>query len=214
MIRSFVGVAFAALCLAACSPKEEVSTPTGPAQPGMGAATIADFKSALPVKEIMGHMVDYNAFGVWNRQGWLINAEGVHEQFPTTDAEWLNAESAAISLAETSNVLLLPGRPQDEDRRWVDYAHALYDAAMDAQAKAEAAGELMKAGKTGDEYTKAKEAFFEAGSEIYEACLQCHNHYIVGGPGPIVKLPDIPGRPASEAEAKAAAAKAAGDKPK
>jgi hypothetical protein len=206
MIRSSVGVAFAALCLAACSPKEEVSAPVGPAQPGMGAATIADFKNALPVKEIMGHMVDYNAFGVWNRQGWLIDKDGPHELFPTTEAEWLNAESAAISLAETSNVLLLPGRPQDEDRRWVDYAHALYDASMKAQATAQKAGEIMAKTPTGAEYDAAKQAFFEAGSEIYEACLQCHNHYIVGGPGPIVKLPDIPGRVTPEEAKKAAEA--------
>jgi hypothetical protein len=209
MIRSSVGVAFAALCLAACSPKEEVSTPVGPAQPRMGAATLADFKTVLPVKEIMGHMVDYNAFGVWNRQGWLIDKDGLHEMFPTTEAEWLNAESAAISLAETSNVLLLPGRPQDEDRRWVDYAHALYDAAMKAQATAEKAGEVMKSGNEA-ELVKAKEAFFDAGGDIYEACLQCHNHYIVGGPGPVVKLPDIPGRLSPEEAAKA---KAAGAKP-
>jgi hypothetical protein len=202
MIRSSVGVAFAALCLAACSPKEEVSTPVGPAQPGMGAATIADFKNALPVKEIMGHMVDYNAFGVWNRQGWLIDKDGVHELFPTTEAEWLNAESAAISLAETSNVLLLPGRPQDEDRRWVDYAHALYDASMKAQATAQKAGEIMAKTPTGADYDAAKQAFFEAGSEIYEACLQCHNHYIVGGPGPTVTLPPLPNRVKPEDAAK------------
>jgi hypothetical protein len=207
MIRSSVGVAFAALCLAACSPKEEVSTPVGPAQPGMGAATIADFKNALPVKEIMGHMVDYNAFGVWNRQGWLIDKDGVHEQFPTTEAEWLQAESAAISLAETSNVLLLPGRPQDDDRRWVDFAHALYDAGMQAQATAQKASEIMAKTPDGPEYVKAKQDFFDAGGQIYEACLQCHNHYIVGGPGPIVKLPDIPGRVTPEEAAKAAGAK-------
>ena len=69
----------------------------------MGAATIADFKNALPVKEIMGHMVDYNAFGVWNRQGWLIDADGVHEQFPTTEAEWLQAESAAHEPSSNRN---------------------------------------------------------------------------------------------------------------
>jgi hypothetical protein len=175
----------------------------------MGAATLNDFKTELPVKEIMGHMVDYNAFGVWNRQGWMINADGVHELFPTTDAEWIAAESAAISLAETANVLLLPGRPQDEDRRWVDFSHALYDGAMHAQKTAQAAGELMAKGNTGEEYLKAKQAFFDAGGDIYEACLQCHNHYIVGDQaGPAGVLPPLPNRvPPSQANPPAAAPK-------
>ena len=209
MIRSSVGVAFAALCLAACTPKEEVSTPVGEAQPGMGAATLADFKAAMPVKEIMAHMVDYNAFGIWNRQGWLINAEGTHELFPTTAAEWVAAESAAISLAEASNVLLLPGRPQDDDRRWVDYSHALYDAAMHAQATAQTASELFDKGETGEAYVKAKQDFFDAGGDVYVACLQCHNHYIVGDQaGPAGVLPPLPNRvPPSEANPPAAAPK-------
>jgi hypothetical protein len=209
MIRSSVGVALAALCLAACTPKEEVSMPVGDAQPGMGAATLNDFKAAMPVKEIMAHMVDYNAFGVWNRQGWLINMEGTHELFPTTDAEWMAAESAAISLAESANVLLLPGRPQDNDRRWVDYAHALYDSAMLAQSTAQAAGELMAKGGAGEDYIKAKQAFFDAGGTVYEACLQCHNHYIVGdAAGPAGVLPPLPNRtPPSEANPPATAPK-------
>jgi hypothetical protein len=156
----------------------------------MGAATLNDFKVAMPMKEIMAHMVDFQAFGVWNRQGWLINAEGTHELFPTTAQEWVAAESAAISLAESSNVLLLPGRPQDDDRRWVDYSHALYDAAMLAQSTAQKASELFEKGETGEAYLKAKQDFFDAGGTVYEACLQCHNHYIVGDQS----LPPLPNR--------------------
>ena len=47
--------------------------------------------------------------------------------------------------------------------RWVDCAHQLYDAAMKAQATALA---------------RDKEAFFNAGGDIYEACVACHNRYI------------------------------------
>jgi hypothetical protein len=146
----------------------------------MGAATINDFKSALPVKELMGHVIDYNAFGVWHNQGWVLDESGWHELFPTDDAGWLAAESAAISLAEASNLLLLPGRPPDDDRRWVDNAHALYDAAMKAQATAQ---------------KQDKQAFFDAGGDIYEACVTCHAHYVQGDePGPITKLPPLPNR--------------------
>src|SRR5690349_3346778 len=106
MIRSTVGVA-AALMLAACSPGEPApsTSPGGPTAEGMGGATMADLRVALPVKELMGHVIDYNSFGVWNHQGWLIDKDGSHEMFPTDEAGWLAAESAAVSLAEASNLL-------------------------------------------------------------------------------------------------------------
>ncbi len=181
MTRLFPALALA-LAFAACSPNEEVSSAPAGSTPGegMGAATLADFKTKNDVKELMAHVIDYTAFGVWHNQGWIIDVEGTHELFPTDDAGWLAAESAAISLAEASNLLLLPGRPRDDDRRWVDYSHALYDAAMKTQATAQA---------------KDKQAFFDAGGEIYEACLQCHNHYIQGDEaGPDATLPPLPNR--------------------
>jgi hypothetical protein len=176
-----------ALAVTACSPNEdEASKPAGAPVAGMGIVTAEDFKTDYALKEVMGHAVDFAAFGVWNNQGWLINAEGTHELFPTDDAGWHNAESAAITLAEISNVLLLPGRPQNDDRRWVDAAHQLHDAAMDAQKTAEA---------------RDKQAFFDAGGEIYEACVTCHNHFVQGdAAGPAAKLPELPNRvrPGSE----------------
>ena len=183
MIRLSAGFALAVI-LASCSPKSDApaasTAPGAASSTSMGAATINDFKSALPVKELMGHVIDYNAFGVWHNQGWLLDDGGWHELFPTDDAGWLAAESAAISLAEASNLLLLPGRPPDDDRRWVDYSHALYDAAMKAQATAQ---------------KKDKQAFFDAGGEMYEACVTCHAHYVQGDePGPITKLPALPNR--------------------
>lgn len=170
-----------ALAFTACSPNdEEVSKPTGAPVAGLGIVTAEDFKTDYPLKEVMAHAVDFAAFGVWNNQGWLINAEGTHELFPTDDAGWHNAESAAIALAEISNTLLLPGRPQNDDRRWVDAAHALHAAAMKTQKMALA---------------RDKQAFFDAGGEIYEACVMCHNHFVQGdAAGPAAKLPALPNR--------------------
>jgi hypothetical protein len=51
---------------------------------------------------------------------------------------------------------------------------------MDAQKKAEA---------------RDKEAFFDAGGEIYNACVTCHNHFVQGdAAGPAAKLPELPNR--------------------
>jgi hypothetical protein len=135
---------------------------------GMGGATLADFRPSLDLKEFMNHVMDYNAFEVWHRQGWIIG-DTVQELFPTDDDGWIAAENAARTLAEASNLLLLPGRPQDDDRAWVDFAHQLNDAAMKAGDMAE---------------KRDKDAFFSAGTDMYRACHGCHVRYIVGADGP------------------------------
>jgi hypothetical protein len=172
-----------ALALVACSPdSEEVSTAPAGATPGegMGGATLADFRTNTDLKDLMAHVIDFSAFGVWRNQGWLIDDTGTHELFPQDEAGWVAAESAAFTLAEAANALLLPGRPMDDDRRWVDWSHQLYTAAKDAQAKALA---------------KDKQGFFDAGGEMYVACVSCHNHYVQGDqPGADAKLPELPNR--------------------
>ncbi len=145
----------------------------------MGAATLDDFRTDVSLQDLMAHVIDYNAFGVWRRQGWIIGDEVV-ELFPTDDDGWHAAESAAFSTAEAANLLLLPGRPLDDDRAWVDAAHMLYDASMRAQAAALA---------------REKVDFFIAGSDMYQACVACHNRYVTGGsmePDPTLK--PLPGR--------------------
>ncbi len=182
MIRLSAALALA-LAIAACSPNTEaVSTaPAGSTSgEGMGGATLADFKTDTVMQDLMAHVIDFNAFAVWHNQGWVIDETGVHELFPIDEAGWVAAESAAFTLAEVSNTLLLPNRPPDDDRRWVDWANQLYTAAKKAQATALA---------------KDKQAFFDAGGEIYDACVACHNHYVQGDdPGKPAKLPPLPNR--------------------
>ena len=105
---------------------------------------MADLRTDISMADLMAHVIDYNAFGVWRRQGWIIG-DTVVELFPADDDEdgWHAAESAAFSVAEATNLLLLPGRPLDDDRAWVDASHQLYDAAMKAQAAALAGGGLV-----------------------------------------------------------------------
>jgi hypothetical protein len=162
MTRMVLGLALVAL-VAGCS--EKLESPAATANPTAGSVAASDYRTQLPMKELMAHVIDHAADGIWLAQGWLINAEGTHELFPTTDDGWRYASNSAITLAEASNLLLLPGRPADDDQRWVDATHALYDAAMHAHEMAE---------------KRDKEEFFKAGSAIYEACTQCHTHYIIG----------------------------------
>ncbi len=181
MTRSIVALALA-FAMAACSDNSSgvSSAPVGDPVEGMGGATIADFKTDTNFKDLMAHVVDYSAWGVWNAQGWIIDSAGIHELFPTDEAGWMGAESAAFTLAESANALLLPGRPYSDERDWVDFSHMLYDAAKKAQATALA---------------RDKQAFFDAGGEIYQACTSCHNKYISGNvAGPRATLPPLPNR--------------------
>lgn len=170
----FLALGLAACGFAACSNNSdsdsgEASTPVSrtPGE-GMGAATINDFRTSLDLKELMGHVLDYNAFEVWHRQGWIIG-DSVQELFPVDDDGWIAAENAARTVAEASNLLLLPGRPLDDSRDWVDFAHQLNEAAMKAGDMAE---------------KKDKNAFFDAGTDMYRACHGCHVRYIAGADGP------------------------------
>lgn len=164
MLRTGLSAALL-LALAACSGGNDnnaakastADTPTAPQ---------AAFGSTLNNQELMAHVIDYNAFEIWHRQGWVYSREGVEELFPVDDEGWFAAESAAATLAELSNVLLLPGRiPQDSPDDWVRYAHELNRTALAAMEQAE---------------SQDKEAFFDAGGDIYVVCSSCHQKFVIG----------------------------------
>lgn len=164
MLRNGLSAALL-LALAACSGGDNANSATAPTT-STPAATQASFGSTLNNQELMAHVIDYNAFEIWHRQGWVYNSEGVEELFPTDDAGWFAAESAAATLAELSNVLLLPSRiPQDNPDDWVRYAHELNRTALVAMEQAEA---------------QDKEAFFDAGGDIYVVCSSCHREFVIG----------------------------------
>lgn len=152
--------------LAACSGGESAPAATT-GQTATGAPQ-AEFRTELNNQELMAHVIDYNAFEIWHRQGWIYSAEGVEELFPTDDEGWFAAESAAATLAELSNTLLLPGRlPPDADDAadWISYAHELNRTSLVAMQRAE---------------SQDKEAFFDAGGDIYVVCRSCHEQFVIG----------------------------------
>lgn len=178
MLRVAAGLALALALAASCSKPPPVTAATGGgAVAATGAVKPEDFNSQLPLKDVMQHVINYTAFNIWENQGWIIDAEGTHELFPVDDDGWKKAEDATITLAEATNLLLLPGRPQDDTREWVDHVHALRDAALAARKTVQA---------------RDKQAFFDAGGAIYQVCTDCHVKYVIGDtPAPIGRLPDF-----------------------
>jgi hypothetical protein len=91
----------------------------------------------------------------------VIDAKGEHSLFPTNNEEWEKAESAALTLAEVTNTLLVPGRRVPE---------AEWDKAV-----AEVRKIAIQAAKAAEKHDK--DAFFAAGEKLDAACDGCHARY-------------------------------------
>jgi hypothetical protein len=87
---------------------------------------------------------------------------GIGDKPPQDDADWLAVESAAIALAESGNLLLLPGRAVDT-QEWAGFAHQLTEKSTAA----------LKAAQTRD-----VDKVLEAGNDVYQVCEDCHNRYM------------------------------------
>ncbi len=167
-------LAAAAALLAACSPGKPAAT--------TGAAAVK-FNTDLPMTEFMGHVVDPAAFLYWNNSGSVITAEGEKDRYPTTDEGWDVLVTGASTLVEAGNMLQLPHRVREPAADWNRHAQMLSDRAMTARAAAE---------------KHDKQAVFDEGGRIYEACVACHEQFIIepelkaNGPAQANPLPALP----------------------
>jgi hypothetical protein len=97
---------------------------------------------------------------------------------PTTDQEWDVLKGQTLMLAESANLLMLPGHTRDRTR-WMEDARLM-----------QVVGEkAFKAAKAHD--VPALEALSD---ELYESCTTCHMHYRPNygrrpAPGPAASTP-------------------------
>jgi hypothetical protein len=80
---------------------------------------------------------------------------------PTTGPEWTEFQSKALMLAESANLLMMPGRARDQDQ-WMKDAKLMLDAGMAAYKAARA---------------KDVEALSALNEQLYVSCTTCHMHY-------------------------------------
>lgn len=124
-----------------------------------------DFDLALPMEEVMGHVVDHAAFTFWRSSGEIVTLKGTESLLPKTEEGWLAAESGAATVHEAGNLLLIPNRIADQrDKDWVKYVKSMQAAAMKARAAAE---------------KHDGEAMFTTGAELYQTCVDCHEKYVI-----------------------------------
>lgn len=141
------------LLLAACSDTSE----DGAAQVTAGM----NFDTTLTMRELMLYVLEPAADGLWSMAGWVEDRDGYRELYPTTDEGWEHVVASAAMVAESGNLLTLPGRALDNDD-WTIYAEGLTQAGFRAMAAAA---------------TRNKEDLFQAGADIYSVCSACHQAY-------------------------------------
>lgn len=85
----------------------------------------------------------------------------ISSRTPKTDQEWTELQAKTLLLAESANLLLMPGRARDQDQ-WVKDTRLMLDVGTAA----------FKAAKAKD--VAALEALSD---QLYESCVTCHKHY-------------------------------------
>ena len=146
-----------AMILSACGSSQ---APPAPAAETSGTP----FHPVASVKDLMNWVIDPNSDVLWGSVGTIITAEGREELQPITDEQWATLRNAAAVVAESGNLLMMKGRAIEEDE-WMKAARAMLDAASLAVQATEA---------------KDKDALFDAGGTLYEACTACHSRYALG----------------------------------
>jgi hypothetical protein len=120
------------------------------------------YRPVANIRQTMEWILDPAADVIWDSAGFIITAEGEIDLAPTTDEGWAHVRNSAAVVAETGNLLLMPGRSAGPD--WVSFSQKLTRAGEVAMAAAEA---------------RDAPALFDAGGEIYQACRACHAQYLV-----------------------------------
>lgn len=119
------------------------------------------FKPTASVLQLMEGPIAHAAEDYWGSVSTVVDADGIHENFPQNDEEWEHVWAAGITIAESGNLLMMAGRSRDEE--WNRLSARLVDVGMAAAA----AGE-----------SKDPEKVLEEGEQVYNVCTECHMKYI------------------------------------
>ena len=78
-----------------------------------GGAVMPDANGFIPratIVEIMDSMVMPSADVLWNAVGVSVTENGIVENKPETDEDWARLRWSAVTMAEATNALIIPGR--------------------------------------------------------------------------------------------------------
>jgi len=133
---------------------------SGPAPESGGRV---DLDPVVDMRQLMTAVVEPAAEIYWDAVGWIDDTAGSHEIVPQTTLEWDEVRNAAVVVAESGNLLLVPGRAPDREA-WTALSLAMIAVGRRAIAAADA---------------RDPAAVFQTGGELYEACTACHAAYAI-----------------------------------
>lgn len=174
----------ACLLAAACSPVKQAATP--PAGP----------TPVSSIHDLMEHVIEASAYTLWDATAITTDETGTHNGHPQTDADWARLRSAAITLSEAPNLLLMPGRAIVPPGVVMEAGGTLDAAAIEARIKDRSASfkahalglqsQALKALAAVDARDLA--ALDRMGGDIDAACEACHVEFWYP-PAPEAKKP-------------------------
>src|SRR6185369_7211072 len=131
-------------------PSPPASTSQPPAPPA-SAGRAANMQPASTMSELMVNIIYPASDAIF----YITTRE------PKTEAEWVELQGKALAVAESANLLMMPGRARDQDR-WMDDAKLMLDA-----------------GRAAFRAAKAKDvaALDALNDQLYTSCTSCHQHY-------------------------------------
>ena len=113
------------------------------------------------MKETMDWVLDPAADVIWGFAGTVMTAEGETDLAPKNDGDWAQVKHAAWVLAESGNLLMMPGLAEP-GADWLEYSRGLRTMG----------NRLIEIAEAQD-----PDALFEAGGHLYNICLACHQVY-------------------------------------
>ena len=119
------------------------------------------FKPIADVLQLMEGPIGHAAEDYWGSVSTIVDKDGIHENFPKNDEEWEHVWAAAVTLAESGNLLMMS--PRAKEGEWVNFASQLVDAGWEGAKAAE---------------EKNPDKVLEHGEKIYNVCVACHMAYI------------------------------------
>jgi cytochrome c5 len=129
----------------------------GGAAPPAGRA--APFKLVASVDQVMDSIVIPSSQAVFDA---VVYSNGELVQAPKSEDEWNTVRTRAIALAESGNLLIMPGRAKDSGD-WVTMSLAMTERAAVVANAAE---------------SKNVDQLLETGGELYNTCTACHAKYL------------------------------------
>jgi hypothetical protein len=119
------------------------------------------YRPVADVKLLMAHIMEPAAEVYWDAVGIIVDENGEHQIEPITTEDWDAVRNAAYVVAESGNLLMMPSRAKDGGE-WMAASQLMIEAAQRAIRAAEA---------------HDKDAVFDVGAELYDACTNCHAKY-------------------------------------